>query len=266
MKQKKNIEGVLCKQFNQVKEDYQIHLTGIIDCIRYLLAQGLAFRGNDESISSRNKGNFLELMNFLVNHNEDIYKVWKKIRGNLKLTSPDIQKDIVKVTATVTTQVILDDLGDDLFSILIDESRDISVKEQMIVVICYVNNEGKVIECFLGVVHVSSTSALTLKSGLESLFAKYGLSLSRICGKGYDEANILRESQATKVKQALEHGEISSGRGLNQEITIKKAGETRRSLHYGTLLSIVSLFSSMIDVLEMVEEDGTYLDKKKVKH
>lgn len=82
MKQKQHIEGVSCKQSNQVKEDCRIHLTDIIDCIRYLLAQGLAFRGNDESISSRNKGNFLELISFLVNHNEDIYKVWKTCRGN----------------------------------------------------------------------------------------------------------------------------------------------------------------------------------------
>ncbi|CAL5195960.1 unnamed protein product [Lathyrus oleraceus] len=163
MKQKQHIEGVLCKQSNQVKEDYRLHLTGIIDCIRYLLAQGLTFRGNDESISSRNKGNFLELMNFLVNHNEDIYKIWKNYRGNLKLTSPVIQKDIVKAATTVTTQVILDDLGDDLFSILIDESRHISVNEQMVVVIRYVNNEGKVIERFLGVVYVSNTNTLTLK-------------------------------------------------------------------------------------------------------
>ncbi|XP_050878884.1 uncharacterized protein LOC127082700 [Lathyrus oleraceus] len=179
------------------------------------------------------------------------------------LTSPDIQKDTVKVAATVTTQVILDDLGDDLFAILIDGSRDISVNEKMVVVIRYVNNEGKVIERFFGVVHVSNTSALTLKSGLESLFVKYGLSLSRIRGQAScKRRDILRESQATKVKQALEHGEISSMRGLNQEMTIKKAEETRWSSHYRTLLNIVSLFSSMINVLQMVEEDGTNLDKK----
>lgn len=45
--------------------------------------------------------------------------------------------------------------------------------EQMIVIICYVNDEGQVIEHFLGVVHVSNTSALTLKSALESLLSKY---------------------------------------------------------------------------------------------
>ncbi|XP_050915549.1 uncharacterized protein LOC127130615 [Lathyrus oleraceus] len=186
MKQKQHIEGVLCKQSNQVKEDYRIHLTYIIGCIRYLLAQDLAFHGNDESISSKNKENFLELMNFLVNHNKDVYKVWKNCQGNLKLTSPGIQKNIVKAAAMVTTQVILDDLRDDLFAILIDESRDISVVEKMVVVIFYVNNEGKVIEHFLSVVHVLNTSALTLKLTLESLFVKYGLSLSMIRGQGYD--------------------------------------------------------------------------------
>lgn len=57
-------------------------------------------------------------------------------------------------------------------------------------------------------------------------------------------------------------GEITSVRGLNQETEVKKAGDTRWSSHYGTLLSIVSLFSSMIDVLDMIEEDGTSSEQR----
>ena len=49
---------------------------------------------------------------------------------------------------------------------------------------------------------------------------------------------------------------------MNQETTVKKAGETIWSSHYGTLLSIFSLYSSMIDVLEIIEEDGKSLEKK----
>jgi len=41
--------------------------------------------------------------------------------------------------------VIIKDLGDSLFSILIDESRDISIKEQMVVVLRYVDNNGHII-------------------------------------------------------------------------------------------------------------------------
>ena len=90
-------------------------MTTIVDFIKFLLQHRLAFRGNDESISSSNQGNFL------ANHNEVIHKVLKNAHGNLKLTAPKIQKDIVRVATSETTKVILDDLGDNLFAILIDE-------------------------------------------------------------------------------------------------------------------------------------------------
>jgi len=64
------------------------------------------------------------------------------------------------------------------------------------------------------------------------------------------------------VEEALKVREITSGCGMNQEIAVKKVGDTQWSSHYGTLLSIVSLFSSMIDVLDMIEEYGTCLEKK----
>lgn len=43
-----------------------------------------------------------------------------------------IQKDIVKDATCETIQVIIDDLENDFFSILIDECHDVSVKEQML--------------------------------------------------------------------------------------------------------------------------------------
>jgi hypothetical protein len=43
---------------------------------------------------------------------------------------------------------------DCLFFVLVDESRDISIKEQMIVVVRFVNQKGEVIERFLGIKHV----------------------------------------------------------------------------------------------------------------
>ena len=44
------------------EQAYRIHLTTILDVIHYLLGQGLAFRGHDESSTSLRKGNFLELV------------------------------------------------------------------------------------------------------------------------------------------------------------------------------------------------------------
>lgn len=71
--------------------------------------------------------------------------------------------------AVETTKIILSELGDDLFSILVDESRDISVKEQMVILLRYVNKNGCIVERFLGVVHVGDTTSLSLKFGVEEL-------------------------------------------------------------------------------------------------
>ena len=51
----------------------------------------------------------------------------------LKLTALEIQKDIVRAIASETLNAIIRDLGNAIFSILVDESRDLSGKEQMAV-------------------------------------------------------------------------------------------------------------------------------------
>jgi hypothetical protein len=101
-------------------------------------------------------------LQWLCDHNKEIKDVsLKNAPENLQLTSPKIQKDIVSAIAFETLDVIMKDIGDGLFSILVDESRDVSVKEQMSVVLRYVNQKGQVMERFIGVEHISSTTALT---------------------------------------------------------------------------------------------------------
>ena len=74
-------------------------------------------------------GNFLELLQVLANQNEAIKRVvLENAPENLKLTSPKIQKDIVNAAAIETTQAIISKLRDAPFSLLGDESSDISIK------------------------------------------------------------------------------------------------------------------------------------------
>ena len=91
--------------------------------------------------------------------------------------------------ACETSKAIIKDLDNEFFLILVDESHDISVKEQMTLILHYVNKKGIIIEWFLGIVHVASTTTLSLKYVVEYLFCEHNLSLSKLCGQGYDGAS-----------------------------------------------------------------------------
>ncbi|KAJ9162419.1 hypothetical protein P3X46_022195, partial [Hevea brasiliensis] len=145
-----------------------------------------------------------------------------------------------------------------------DESRNVSVKKQMIVILRYVDKNDCVIERFFGIVHIFYTSALSLKSSIESLFARHGLSMAILRGSGYDVTmgdihiaslfnmiasllnvvgasckcrDILRESQATEVSEALKTGEMISYRRLNQETSLKRATDAHWDLQLQELNS-----------------------------
>ena len=69
-------------------------------------------------------------MQFASSLNDDIRDVTlNNAPENMKLTSPDIQNDIVNAVAVETINIIIKDIGDSLFSILVDESHDISTKD-----------------------------------------------------------------------------------------------------------------------------------------
>jgi hypothetical protein len=114
---------------------YKIRLTASLDCARYLIAQGEAFRGHDESSTSINKGNFLELLEWYKNKKDDVKEAFDKGQGNAQMICSDIQKDLAACCAMEVTKVIKDAIGDKKFSILIDEARDCSIKEQMSVIV-----------------------------------------------------------------------------------------------------------------------------------
>ena len=77
----------------------------------------------------------------MANHNESINEVLQKGPKNCQLTHHEIQKDIVNAIARETSKAIIKDFDNWFFSILVDESCDISVKEQMALVLRYVKKK-----------------------------------------------------------------------------------------------------------------------------
>ena len=104
---------------------------------------------------------------------------------------------------------IIKEIVDHVFDLLVDESSDVSDKEQMAVVLRFVNKLGLVNERFIDVVHVTETSALSLKSMIDFLFAEYGLSLMSIRGQVYDGAsNMQDEFNGLKLRFWMKTGQF----------------------------------------------------------
>nr|XP_016509660.1 PREDICTED: zinc finger MYM-type protein 1-like [Nicotiana tabacum] len=329
LKQKQSIQTSFDRQSTQTKLEYKICLKASIEVVRLLLNQGLAFRGHREDESSLNKGNFLEILSWYAERCDKIRDlVLKKAPKNDQLTSHKIQKDIIIACKIETVKAIMDDLNGDFFALLVDESCDVSRKEQLAIIMRYVNRCGSVVEHFIRIVQVRNTTALCLKKAIVDYLAQHSLNLSYVRGQCYDGAsnmqgdlrglktliqqesksaysihcfahqlqltlvavskkclevgelvllvsnvlNIvggsfkrmddLRESQAEKVQEALDMGELETGRGLNQELGLARAADTRWGSHYKSFKNFISMFGSIIDVLDTIVVDARTLEER----
>ncbi|XP_022854701.1 uncharacterized protein LOC111376005, partial [Olea europaea var. sylvestris] len=81
--------------------------------------------------------------------------------------------------------------------------------------------------------------------------------LVNIVGGSAKRSDFIRENQRLKILESLSVGEISSGRGLNQEITLQRLGDTRWGSHYSCLINLIAMFSTIVDVIEMIATDNT---------
>ena len=222
---------------------------------------------------------------------------------------------------------IIEEIDHDVFALLVDESADISDKEHMAIVFWFVDKSRAVKERFVTVIHIKDRYSLSLKSAVDGLLAKYGLSLTKVRGQGYDGANnmksefsglrslISRENifayyvhcfahqlQLVVVAVAKKHFDVGgfftwflpcwmwlellarekikfekfSGTKCRRELlvvtlalekdwelSLQKPGNTRWNSHHKTLLRMVELFPSIIEVLEYIQDEGVDDSKRR---
>ncbi|XP_022002715.1 zinc finger MYM-type protein 1-like [Helianthus annuus] len=139
-------------------KEYRIRLSTSAILAKGLLNGGLPFRGHDESEASLYRGHFIEFLKLFEQINEEIGKyILSNALKNCQMTASSIQKDICNCFAEEVLKMIFEERGDD--------------------------------ERYIGVVHVTETTALSLKSAIDELFAHRNLSLGRVRGQGYDDAS-----------------------------------------------------------------------------
>jgi hypothetical protein len=106
--------------------------------------QGLTFRWHDESEESNdNRGNFNEVLKWLATNNVEVDNyVLKKALSNCTLTILDIQNDIIQWCAIETRKHIIQEIEEECYTILADESSHVSHKEQLALCLRYVDSLG----------------------------------------------------------------------------------------------------------------------------
>ncbi|XP_075480629.1 uncharacterized protein LOC142521291 [Primulina tabacum] len=154
-----NVSGHIDKVMNaqtleEVKKNRLRH-TATIESIHWLCLQGCALRGNDGSSYSKNQ---------------------------------DIQKENLHILAERVRKKIREDVGSAKFCLLIDEAKDISDKDHMAIVLRFVDREAFLMERFFDIVHVSDTTAVTLKKEICNVLGRHDLHIN-IRDQGYDGAS-----------------------------------------------------------------------------
>ncbi|KAH9801146.1 TTF-type domain-containing protein [Citrus sinensis] len=188
-----HIDRLINAQTSQQLLENRLRLKTSIIAVKWLAKQACAFRGHDESVNSRNRGNFIELIKHSAECSKEIAQVvLENAPSYTKYTSSDIQKELLNILANKVRNKIRRELGDGKFCILVDEALDESDKEQMAIILRYVDCDGYIRECFFEVVNVMETTAVTLKKEICNVLARYDLLVENIRGQGYDGASNMR--------------------------------------------------------------------------
>ena len=167
-------------------------LSSIVKTILLCGRQNLPLRGHRELEASLNCGNFRALLAFRIDSGDAILEGHlATAQKNATYVSNTIQNSLISVIGKSIQHKILEDIhaGSKVFSVIADEGRDCANKEQMPIVIRYMNDLGSIREDFLAFVECQhGTTGEQLASLIETTCLSMGLDMNLCRGQGYDGA------------------------------------------------------------------------------
>ncbi|KAG5585580.1 hypothetical protein H5410_046014 [Solanum commersonii] len=84
-------------------------------------------------------------------------------------------------------------------------------------------------------------------------------------GASFKRRDEFREAQAKEIEKALHKGELETGKGLNQELGLARAGDTRWGSHYKFFNNFILMFGPIIDVLDAIAVNTHFEEKCRAK-
>ena len=169
-------------------------LLSIIDIIIRLGMRGVALRGNWVKKDGKENGNFFFFLNWKAEFDRDLKDHLQYGQKNAKFTSPRIQNEIISQCESIIRERVIATIPT-YWSVMADETTDVSSTEQMSICIRFVNKELEVCEEFLGFVKLIKMDAQSIFNVLIPTLEGWGLDLTALVGQGYDGASVMSGSK-----------------------------------------------------------------------
>ena len=146
-----DIGEILSTKHAEEKSENRDCLKKILSSIQFLARQGLSFRGDgDES-----DGNYIQILKFRGEDDSRMIE-WLK-RKNEKYTCADAQNEMIQIMALSILRDVAQNIRNSVFySIMADETTDISNREQFVLVLRHVDEKLVAHEEYIGLYKVAS--------------------------------------------------------------------------------------------------------------
>ena len=178
-----DVGEMLSSQLAKERLERRKCLLNLLSNARFLSRQGLAFRGDVEESDS----NFMRLIYLRSEDNPKLVD-WIHQKTD-KYTSHDMQNEMVKVMALRILREIAANLqSSSFFTVMVDETTDVSNVEQVVVCLRWVNEGFEIREEFVGLYEVASTGAEIIYTVITNVLMRLILSISKVRGQCYDGA------------------------------------------------------------------------------
>ena len=112
------------------------------------MKQGLGLRGSDwDKRTKRDNGNFSRLIDFLSEYNTELKSQLQSSSRNARYLSPKIQNEFIAINGDLIRQSIVEECNASPFwSLMEDETADVSTIEQLSICVRYVRETSEGIE------------------------------------------------------------------------------------------------------------------------
>lgn len=190
---------IVSKINSQKEKDQEINrkaLMVLLSSIRYLARQGIPLRGHSEK-----DGNLHQLLRLRGTELPRI-KEWLAVGY---YTSHDISNEIIKLMGNYILRKLIDEVKvAGFYSLLADETRDASNKEQLVLCLRWVDEKFDIYEEPIGMFNVPETNAITIFTCIKDVLLRCALPIQMCRGQGYDGASNMQgklNGVATKFQQ-----------------------------------------------------------------